>query len=327
MNRREFLRRIGATTAAAGFLSSLHRRADAEPSPASRHDHVALNDRISATARGKMPTRPLGRLGVDVGILGLGTGFLFQASGKESAAIINAFIDAGGNYIDTASQYGGGKSESLIGEALRERRKDVFLATKILQRSQSATKTEFADSLKRLKTDYVDLLQIHAVNSDGDFDAVFGPEGSLKTALEAHKDGRARYIGITGHTRPKVILRALEKHPFDVVLVPVGLGDTVEGDFSDTVLSKAREKGIATIGMKLLGMKSYIADIGVATCLQYSLALPVDTGIVGMTSVDELNQSLAVVNDLQKPDDKKLAEAREKAGEIRAGGALWWKKA
>lgn len=333
MNRREFLRTVGATAAAGTALS----RAAAESgratstlpgetmtSASAPGTSSSVNQQIEATARGKLPMRPLGRTGVQVSLLGFGGGFMHDASDREGIALVDELLDQGINYIDTASSYG--KSERLIGEVMKHRRGEAFLATKVLKRSAAEAREEFKRSLERLQTDYVDLLQLHAVNSERELEQVLAPGGALQVALEARSRGQTRFIGITGHKRPEVIGAALERHPFDTVLMPLGLADLHLKSFADKVLPRAGEKGMGVIAMKILGMGRYIPELGVRRCFRYSLNLPVSTGIAGMKNRKELRENLEALKGLTRLSEEELAEARSKARRFANSKILWWKR-
>jgi uncharacterized protein len=326
MDRRALLKLLGFATAGASLASTSRLIADVLRSEEADPPTTASDQPAGTASQEGLPKRPLGKMGVEATVLGFGAGFLYEASRKEAEALLNEMLDGGINYLDTASSYGGGRSEELMGPIVKQRRDEAFVATKILQRSYSAAAREFKGSLRRLQTDRVDLLQLHAVNSDRELDQVLGSDGALKAALEAQRDGATRFVGITGHTRPEVISRALERQKFDSVLVPLGLADTYINSFAETVVPKAREQDIAVIAMKTLGMGRYLGRLEQSVCFRYAMNLPISVAIVGMKSRDELRDALAAARDLRPLSDAELAEARDRAKHYANTSTLWWKR-
>lgn len=339
LDRRNFLRLMGAA-AATSATATLPGLAGGTPSPdgvfeapgpqaanRSATETRARDERIAATARGRLPVRNLGRTGAKVGILGFGAGMISEAeSPKAAVELIHGMIDRGVNYLDTAPSYSAGISETRVGEVMKTRRDDVFLATKILKRSYDEAKAEFDGSLKRLNTGHVDLLQIHAVNRPDDLDPVFARDGSLRLAVEALRAGKTRFVGISGHTFPEVLCQALDRYPFSTVLIPLGLADVHLLSFAETVIPKARAAGAGVVAMKVLGMGRYAKQLGVERCLRYSLNLDVDTAIVGMKNAAELDQAHAAASRPAPLTDDELLRARDLAMPFGTPETLWWKK-
>ncbi|HVL38550.1 MAG TPA: aldo/keto reductase, partial [Fimbriimonadaceae bacterium] len=198
LSRRELLRAAGAAVGAAAL-----GRAEAAVRP----------------SQSGMPTRPLGKTGFSASLYALGSA---EIPGTEEAVrAIHKLIDGGVNYLDTAPSYQGTRSESAIGQVLKSRRKGVFVATKTLARDADGAYAEVRSSRDRLGIDRIDLLQIHAVNDSGTLDAVLRQGGAIEGLERARKEGLIRFIGITGHTRPDVILSAITRYPFSTILVPV----------------------------------------------------------------------------------------------------------
>lgn len=217
---------------------------------------VALGIGLTAIAPAKVigsnntiPKRPLGSTGLDVTILGLGCVAIGYGphSIEEGAEIVEACIDAGINYIDCASSYGNG--EEKVGRVMQRRRKEVVLATKMLERSNEDAWREINRSLERLKTDHVDLLQIHSINRMEELDRITRNDGSLTAAIRAKDEGMCKHIGITGHTRPSVIQEALNRYPFATTLVPLSSTDRLINDFVETLIPLARERGFGVVAM------------------------------------------------------------------------------
>jgi aryl-alcohol dehydrogenase-like predicted oxidoreductase len=268
--------------------------------------------------------RPLGRTGFEATILGLGTAQIGSRhlSRPKAVEVIEAAIDLGINYIDTASTYG--NAEDKVGEVMRRRRDEVWLSTKALRRPKAQAAEEIRQSLKRLQTDRVDLLQIHAVNDMETLEYVLSEEGSLAAAIEAQKAGMVRYIGITGHRRPDVIAAALKRHSFATALVPISPPDKGLHDFERAVFPTAAAAGAGVIAMKVLAGGRVTERP--ALHLRYVLGLPVSLAIVGMQSVKEVEENVGIATSFQP-----LSEAEEKrlladSQRYATTDVLWWKR-
>ncbi|MEW5882942.1 MAG: aldo/keto reductase [Armatimonadota bacterium] len=272
----------------------------------------------------RIPRRRLGKIPFEASILALGTAEI--PSDDEALRAINLALDAGVNYIDTAPSYRNARSERVIGAITEKRRKDFFLATKTLERSADGAYGELKQSLARLKTAQVDLIQVHAVNDNGTLDQAL--RGAVKGLERAKREGMTKYIGITGHTRPEVILRAIEQYPFDSILVPVSAADKWIGDFASEVIPKARAKGIAVIGMKALkGVER--AEGGVkdaAPWLRYALSLPIDTLTVGFRRYSDVLQNLPIAQAFSAMSPQERRDLEERARKFANDETLWWKK-
>lgn len=257
-------------------------------------------------------------------ILALGTAEI--PSNAEATRAITLALDAGVNYIDTAPSYRNTRSESVIGSFAEKRRKEFFLATKTLERSAEGAYRELKQSLARLKASYVDLIQIHAVNDNATLDQVL--LGAVKGLERAQKEGLTRFIGITGHTRPEVILRAIKEYPFDSILVPVSAADKWIGDFATEVIPKAKAKGIAVIGMKALkGIERAEGSIRDATpWLRYAFSLPIDTLAVGFRRYSDVLANIAIAQRFEPMSSPKRRELEEQAKRFANEDTLWWKK-
>src|SRR4028118_1786903 len=175
-----------------------------------------------------LPQRPLGKTGVQVPIIGYGTAPLGKIEGPDepskskAARLLNHAIDLGITYLDTSPDYG---SQPKLGEVMKTRRDEVFLATKINTRRHDDVLEELRQNLKELQTDQVDLVQVHAINTMADLEAALAPDGALSALEEARRQGMTRFVGITGHARPAVLAHALERFAFDTVLVALGVID------------------------------------------------------------------------------------------------------
>jgi aryl-alcohol dehydrogenase-like predicted oxidoreductase len=237
------------------------------------------------------PVRPLGATGVTVPLLGYGTGPLGKPdiSPEYAARCLSRAIDLGITYLDTSPDYG---SEPRVGEVMRTRRDEVFLATKVNRRRKADVLDELKESLRRLRTDYVDLIQVHAVSASADLEQALAPDGAVAALEQARDEGLARFIGITGHARPELLARALERYPFDAVLAALGAADRLVTAPEVCLLPRAIEHNVGVIAMKVLG-HGHVASRDLA--LRYSLGLPgVSLAIVGMKTVEQIEELAAI---------------------------------
>lgn len=272
-----------------------------------------------------MERRRLGRTGVEVSILGLGGGRLglSQLSIADAVNLIHRALEHDINYVDTSPGYGDGGSEERIGLAVRGRRDRVFLATKVDQRSRAEATTEIEGSLRRLGVEYLDLLQIHAVNDDATLDQVLGRDGALAAARAHQAEGRVRFVGITGHRSPEVLLRALQEHDFDTVLMPINPADRQLHDFGAVVLPLALKRDVGVVAMKVYG-HGLLRHLG-PICLRYALSQPVSAAIVGMSSLDELNENVQVAGGSVHLTAAEDAELMRATRPLAFASELWWR--
>lgn len=271
-----------------------------------------------------LPRRPLGATGLQVTILGLGCASIGYSgqSVADGAKVVEASIDEGINYIDCASSYG--DAELKVGEVMKRRRNEVILTTKTLERNREASWAEINRSLERLQTGFVDLLQLHAINSMEDLDRVTGRDGSLGAALRAREEGMATHIGITGHTRPEVIVEALRRFPFVTTLVPLSSTDALVHDFGEELFPLAAEQGFGIVAMKVLAAGKVVRHV--PESLRYAMSLPVSTAIVGMASVEEVRTNCAVARGFKAMSGEEMSSLRERTKEFATTGVMWWKR-
>jgi predicted aldo/keto reductase-like oxidoreductase len=284
-NRREFLENLTLGVAGAGAAVS----------------GSALTALPAAAAQGEMPYRTLGRSGEKVSLLGLGGYHLgLQSDEQESIRIVRAAIDNGVNFMDNCWDYNGGASEIRMGKALRDGyRQKVFLMTKIDGQVKDVAARQIDESLQRLQTDTIDLLQFHEVIRPGDPERIFGPDGSIEAALAAKKAGKIRYVGFTGHKDPDIHLKMLNtafQHgfTFDAVQMPLNVMDMHFKSFAKKVVPVLVEHGIGVLGMKSMGDGQVLKSKTVTPieCLHYAMNLPTSVVINGCESLERLEQGL-----------------------------------
>jgi predicted aldo/keto reductase-like oxidoreductase len=256
---------------------------------------------LAQETKNGIPYRNLGRTGERVSIVGIGGYHLGkQADPNESIAIIRKALDEGVNFLDNCWDYNGGESEVRMGKALREGyRQKAFLMTKIDGRTKAAANQQLEESLRRLQTEHIDLLQFHEVIRDTDPDRIFAQGGAAEAVFAARKAGKIRFIGFTGHKSPDIHLKMLstaaEHHfSFDTVQMPLNVMDAHFDSFEKKVLPVLVKNGTGVLGMKPMG-DHFILDSKTATaieCLHYPMNLPTSVVITGCDSLEILDQAL-----------------------------------
>lgn len=244
-----------------------------------------------------IPKRRLGRTGVEVSVLGLGGEGVLRTVGREQEAdaLINAALDAGINYMESARAYAG--SESYYGLALRERRSQVFLASKSHARDKKGALVHLDETLANMKTDHLDLWMIHDVRTEDDMARIFGPSGALEAFVEAREKGKVKYIGVTGHHDPVIIRKCLESFDFDTVLVPVNPAEPFHRCFLDEVVPVASAKDTAIMGMKVY-MRGQL-QAPKRLLLSYALTQPISVAVVGCDNVEQLTENAEAASEFQ----------------------------
>lgn len=250
---------------------------------------------------GEVPRRMLGRTGVEVSALALGGSHIGETKSKrEALQIVHEAIDAGLDFMDNAWEYHDGLSEELMGEALEGRRHQVFLMSKVCThgRDRKTAMRQLEQSLKRLKTDYLDLWQVHEVIYDNDPDMHFAKGGVIEALEQARREGKVRFVGFTGHKDPAIHLKMLaHDYPFDTCQFPLNPFDGTFRSFEQQVLPEALRRGIAPLGMKSLGgggdaVKKRV--VTAAEALRYAMSLPVAATVSGIDSLKVLRQNLRI---------------------------------
>ncbi len=250
----------------------------------------------AAEAGQEMPTRKLGRTGHSTPLFSLGGQSVIERRGNDELAdeIINRALDLGVNYIDTAPRYGNGISERYIGRVMRERRNEVFLATKSHDYTYEGTMRLIDESLERLSTDKIDLYQHHNVASLQQLDQIAAEDGALRAFLELREEGKVRYIGITSHS-PKVLLRALEMDVYDCMLITLNPAGSHMRDrqYLDEFLRQAEDKEVGVIAMKVAARGRLLrGDVEMRELLHYVWSHPVATAVVGISEVWQVDENV-----------------------------------
>jgi len=261
-----------------------------------------------------IPTRILGKTRVRVTVLGIGGYHIGKTSDSQvGVGIIRTAIDEGVNFLDNAWCYHEGRSEQIMGRALKNGyREKVFLMTKNHGRDGVAFRQQLDESLRRLQTDHIDLLQFHEVIHEGEPERIFS-EGAIEEAVKAREVGKVRFIGFTGHRWPQLLGQMLDKDfPWDTIQFPTNLLDRHYRSFANEILPRVAERRMGIIGMKsLAGGQILKTGVSPQEAITYALSLPIDTLVSGIDSLKVLDQNLTIVRNwkpLSEEGQKHLLE-------------------
>ena len=305
LSRRKFLEKLGVGAATSAGVWLLKDVAQAEPPTAT------------------LPSRTLGRTGAKVSILAFGCGSRFLAYKEEDKAsqALNRAIDLGITYLDTAYAYGDGESETRVGRVMASRRKDVWLATKIPDRTRDGFMRRLEGSLKRLQTNHVDLVHLHSLGQADDLAKIEAPDGCLKAAMEARDQKMARFIGMTSHTNGEVMAQAIERHDLDCV--QMALNASRNGRFEELALPAANKKNLGVIAMKVTGQEFLLGNGGgksdINALLRYSMSLPVTTAVVGMPHLEMLEHNVEIARSFSAFSEQEMERMRKDVAPSREG--------
>jgi len=327
MSRRDFLgvgaaASVGITTGS-DFMGSMPPKKEGTP-------QNPFNPRTFDA----MPTRAFGRTGYKIGILSLGGQATVEQAGKEEEAerIVNKAIDLGINYIDTAYVYGRGVSENNIGRVMKTRRSEVFLACKTPDRGYDGSMRVLEEELSRLQTDHVNLWQLHNVQRMDQLDAIFAEDGAIHALERARAEGMVGYVGITGHFEPLVLKEALDRYDFDTILLAVNAADVHYLSFKNYLLPEAQKKGVGIIGMKVATRGRMLScwtppppeeqperlrtskpgTVTIKEALTYNMSLPVSTTIIGVDTVEQIEENVQIAAEFSPLSDDQMAQIEYK---------------
>jgi len=273
-----------------------------------------------------IPKRILGKTGVEVTCLGLGGEGVLRTFRREREArdVIARALELGVNYFESARAYSG--SEEYYGLALGERRREIFLASKSHDRSAAGARRHLETTLANMQTEWLDLWQVHDLRSEEDLAEIFGPGGAIEAFDRAKKDGMVRFVGVTGHQDPSILLKALDLYDFDTVLMPVNPAEAAWLSFPETVLPEARRRGIGTVGMKVLcrGLGLRVPGCGEATpWIRYALSHGFSTVVIGCDSPAQVEHNAAAA--CETPLTAEEREALENAVSPYARELMYYK--
>jgi len=331
-DRRTFLKTCGAV--AAGLLAQA-----ASPANAAIPAMPANPNTLAA-----MPTRNLGRTGFKVGIFSLGGQAALEKPNNFDIAvpIIERALDLGVNYLDTSSIYGGPErwSEQYVGQVMKSRRSQAFLATKTKERTREASLRMIDKSLKLLNTDHIDLWQLHDVGLPEDVDAIFAKGGAMEALQEMQDQKVVRFLGVTGHYRPEALIDAVNRHNFDCILMSLNAADSHIHSFSDKLLPLVVEKQMGIIGMKVPSRGRLLSTwtppsldaqrhswegsaiatrSGVMTmrdAMHFTLSHPVSTVIIGCDNIAQLEENVHIARDFTPLSQTQMATLNAAAAPV-----------
>jgi aryl-alcohol dehydrogenase-like predicted oxidoreductase len=304
IDRRAFIKGLVATAAGAGLA-------------ACGAEQVFAQNTSGTTETGTLPTRVLGKTGIPVTILGLGGLYAVSMESRrdEAERIINRAIDLGINYIDTSPSYGSGGSETNIGYVMKERRNEVFLATKSQDYTYDGTMRLFEQSLRRLQTDHIDLYQHHWLTR-GSFEQLRGRNSARAAFEKLRNEGAVRFLGVTSHSS-KILADAVENYPYDCAFITLNpaRAEMDESDHLDRFFRIVREKNIGVIAMKVV-LRGELINRGftIRQLLPYVLSFPVTTANIGISDIRVLEENVHAAKEFRPMSEQEMksleAEAR-----------------
>jgi aryl-alcohol dehydrogenase-like predicted oxidoreductase len=282
---------------------------------------------------GAIPTTTFGRTGVKVSVIAQGGARMdLHPDIQTAAAHVRSMYDLGVTFFDCARSYWNGRSEEAYGIGLQGVRKNVFLTTKTMKRTAKEVEKELETSLRLLKTDYVDLWQIHSVEKQDDIDNILSPGGAMEAFEAAKKAGKCRFIGFTGHYDPEAhakLLKAYDK--WDTVMMPVHAADHAYLSFEKTALPVAIERGVGIQAIKVFGKAFLLRSLSPTECLRYALSQPgVHVAICGAGTQGQMEDNIRTVQNLRKMTSEEIADVQKRAlvgAGVYSGTTMeYWKK-
>ncbi|MBL8232603.1 MAG: aldo/keto reductase [Bryobacterales bacterium] len=286
---------------------------------------------LASAAASAVPRRTLGKTGLEVSILGLGGARIGTLDdGKQAADVVRRCYDLGVNYFDTAAAGAYGLSQARYGVALKGLRDKVILSTKTRHRSATQAQLDLDQSLANMKTDYLDLYQVHNVINDEDIEFIFGRKGVMEMIEKAKKAGKIRHVGFTGHTDPKILNKAMGLYEFATVLMPLSVtdGGNHQKSFERETLPLALKRGLGVIAMKTLGAGQILQKnaASVEECLRYTWSLPVATAIVGVDQIAHLESNVALARNSKMMNAAEMERLRERVAGMAYAQLEPWKQ-
>ncbi len=300
-NRRSFLKGSLAVTAGIGLTAGSGLISE-------------LTAWVNDPVNNPMPTRPLGKTGHQVSLFSLGGQATLERPNRhdDAIAIINRALDLGVNYIDTANQYGSGVSEEYIGMVMKERRKEVFLATKSHDFTYDGTMRLVEQSLNRLQTDYIDLYQHHYLDGEGRFERLRAPDSARQAFEKLKAEGVIGHIGITGHSS-RLLADLIEEYPYECALITLNPARAVMNDVEhlDRFFKLTAEKEMGVIAMKVFGGGGLMQrGFTPEQLLSYVFSYPVSTAIVGISVIPHLEQNVEIAKKFEQLSEEELEQIR-----------------
>lgn len=275
---------------------------------------------------GDIPKRVFGKTGERLTIVGQAGGRFPLCTYDDAKAITLRAYELGINYFDCAHNYWNGRSEQVYGDVLQPFRKQIFLTTKSSQRTRQGAAEDLDKSLRSMKTDYVDLWQIHQVSTLDEVDRIFAPGGAIEAFEAAKRSGKCRFIGFTGHHDPQVHLAMLKQYDkYDSILMPLNPADPSYLSFEKIVLPVAVERGIGIQGMKSTANSKLLQAIHIRECLCYVLSLPIHCLALGCTTIGQIEDDVRIAQQFKPLDEKQLGQIRARASRLKGPRLEDWK--
>jgi predicted aldo/keto reductase-like oxidoreductase len=265
-------------------------------------------------------------------MIGFGGGHFVRPTIDEQMSIrlVQAAIDAGVDFMDNAWEYNDGESERRMGLALKGRRDQVTLMTKVCARDRKTAQAELEESLRRLQTDVIDVWQFHEINYDSDADWIFRADGAIEAALAARQAGKVRFIGFTGHKSPHILQKMLNQDfAWNTCQMPINVLDAHYRSFQREILPQLNQRRIGCIGMKSLGGRGQLINelrLTAEQCRRYALSLPISTLVCGIQSMENLEQDVAMARNFAPMSEAEQQELLGGVQEEAGDGRLEWFK-
>lgn len=282
---------------------------------------------------GDIPTTTFGKTGIQVSVIAQGGARMdLHPDIQTAAAHVRTVYDLGVTYFDCARAYWGGRSEEAYGIGLQGLRNNVFLTTKTQKRTAKEAEHDLETSLRLLKTDYVDLWQVHAVQNQDDVERILGPGGAMEAFEAAKEAGKCRLIGFTGHYDPGALAALLQAYDaWDTVMMPIHAADHAYLSFEQAALPVANERGVGVQAMKVFGKAFLLRSLNPTECLRYALSQPgVHVAVCGAGTRGQMEDNIRAVQNLRKMAPDELADVRKRAvagAGVHTGPTIeYWKK-
>jgi predicted aldo/keto reductase-like oxidoreductase len=284
-------------------------------------------DRPATAKPDDIPKRVFGKTGERLTVIGQAGGRFPLCTFDDAKAITLRAYELGVNYFDTARIYWRGKSEEVYGAVLPPFRKQIFLTTKSPQRSRQGAEEDLDKSLRALKTDYVDLWQIHQVSEMDEVRQIFAPGGAIEAFEAAKEAGKCRFIGFTGHHDPDVHLAMLKNYEkYDTILMPLNPADPSYLSFEKNVLPIAVQRGMGIQAMKSTGNAKLLQGIHLRDCISYVLSLPVHCLALGCTTIGQIEDDVRIAQQFKPLSEAQMAELRKTGAQYKGPETEDWKR-
>ena len=288
---------------------------------------TAYAAKVPKPRAGDIPMRTFGKTGAKVTVIGQAGGRFPLISFEEAKAVTQRAYDLGINYFDNSVDYWEGRSEEVYGAVLAPYRKEIFLTSKANGRTRRGAEIELGLSLKRMRTDYLDLWQMHMVQEKKEVEQIFGPGGAIEAFEAAKKAGKCRFIGFTGHHDPYVHLEMLKAYDkWDTILMPLNAADPGYLSFEKLVLPVVIERGMGIQGMKNFGNSKLMSAFSARECLTYVLSLPIHCTAIGCTTLGQIEDDVRIAQGFKQLSADEMSSLRDRGQKIAGPHMEDWKR-